>query len=72
MLVRYFKSKGIVVVLLILTSCADTVKDDYVEQTVETLYNKALNEMEAPGGTSPEDVARELVASGQELSLIHI
>ena len=47
MLVRYLKSKGIVVVLLILTSCADTVKDDYVEQTVETLYNKALIEMES-------------------------
>ena len=47
MLVRYLKSKGIVAVLLILTSCADTVKDDYVEQTVETLYNKALIEMES-------------------------
>ena len=47
MLVRYLKSKGIVVVLLILTSCADTVKDDYVEQTVEKLYNKALIEMES-------------------------
>ena len=33
--------------MLILTSCADTVKDDYVEQTVETLYNKALIEMES-------------------------
>ena len=47
MLVRYIKSKCIVVVLLILTSCADTANDDYVEQTVETLYNKALIEMES-------------------------
>ena len=51
MLVRYLKSKGIVAVLLILTSCADTVKDDYVEQTVETLYNKALIEMESENYT---------------------
>jgi len=36
---------------LILTSCADTVKDDYVEQTVETLYNKALIEMESENYT---------------------
>ena len=51
MLVRYLKSKGIVAVLLILASCADTVKDDYVEQTVETLYNKALIEMESENYT---------------------
>ena len=51
MLVRYIKSKCIVVVLLILTSCADTANDDYVEQTVETLYNKALIEMESKNFT---------------------
>jgi outer membrane protein assembly factor BamD len=51
MLVRYLKSKGIVAVLLVLASCADTVKDDYVEQTVETLYNKALIEMESENYT---------------------
>ena len=51
MLVRYLKSKGIVVVLLILTSCADTAKDVYVEQTVETLYNKALIEMKSKNYT---------------------
>ena len=42
MLVRYVKTKVVVVILLILTSCADTVKDDYVEEPVEALYNKAL------------------------------
>ena len=36
---------------MILTSCADTVKDHYVEQTVETLYNKALIEMESENYT---------------------
>jgi hypothetical protein len=36
--------------------------------TPSQLMMDLANEMEAPDGTSPEDVARELVASGQEVS----
>ena len=42
MLDKFFKFELIVVAFILLASCAGTVEENYVEEPVETLYNKAL------------------------------